>query len=120
MLKKVLLAGAASLFAVSAAQAADIVAPEVYDWTGPYVGLQGGYAWGENDATADGTESTEVLALDSDDHLFNAQQTVPLDMQLELTNGAFRTVRREGTHNLSDWDWELVVKAWGCAEYGLL
>ena len=59
MLKKVLLAGAASLFVVSAAQAADIVAPEVYDWTGPYIGLQGGYAWGENDVSATGTESTE-------------------------------------------------------------
>ncbi len=63
MLKKVLLAGAASLFAISAAQAADIVAPEVYDWTGPYAGLQGGYAWGENDVSANNIEeeSTEIL-----------------------------------------------------------
>jgi hypothetical protein len=60
------------------------------------------------------------LALDSDDHLFNAQQTIPLDRQLELTNGAFWTVRREGTHYLSDWDWELFVNGWGCAEYGTL
>lgn len=60
------------------------------------------------------------LALDNDDHLFNAQQTIPLDRQLELTNGAYWTVRREGTHNLSDWDWELYVSAWGCAEYGTL
>lgn len=73
MLKKVLLAGAASLLAVSAAQAADIMAPEVYDWTGPYVGIQGGYAWGENDATADGTESTEeALARASDDVTLNS------------------------------------------------
>ncbi|MBK1868301.1 outer membrane protein [Aestuariivirga sp. YIM B02566] len=61
MLKNVLLAGAASLFVVSAAQAADIVAPEAYDWTGPYVGLQGGYAWGENDVSSTGTESTEEV-----------------------------------------------------------
>ena len=60
------------------------------------------------------------LALDTDDHLFNAQQTIPLEKQLELTNGAFWTVRREGTHVFSDWDWELYVKAWGCAEYGTL
>lgn len=61
MLKNVLLAGAASLSVVSAAQAADIVAPEAYDWTGPYVGLQGGYAWGENDVSSTGTESTEEV-----------------------------------------------------------
>jgi len=63
MLKKVLLAGAASLFAISAAQAADIVAPVVYDWTGPYAGLQGGYTWGENDVSANNIEeeSTEIL-----------------------------------------------------------
>ena len=58
------------------------------------------------------------LALDSDDHLFNAQQTLPLDAQLELTNGAYWTVRKSGKHGLSKWDWELTVRAWGCAEYG--
>lgn len=61
MLRKVLLAGAASLFTLSAAQAADIVAPEAYDWTGPYVGLQGGYGWGDNDATADGIVTGELF-----------------------------------------------------------
>jgi outer membrane immunogenic protein len=64
MLKNVLLAGVASLFVFSTAQAADIVAPEVYDWTGPYIGLQGGYAWGENDVSATGIEeTTETEAL---------------------------------------------------------
>ncbi|RLB50924.1 MAG: hypothetical protein DRI90_23340 [Deltaproteobacteria bacterium] len=60
------------------------------------------------------------LALDGDDHLFNAQQTIPLDKQLELSNGAYWTVRREGTHLNSDWDWELFIHVWGCAEYGTL
>src|SRR5437868_9126612 len=60
-MRKVLLAGAAMLFTISAAQAADIVAPEVYDWTGPYLGLQAGYAWGEPDLSASQTEITEVL-----------------------------------------------------------
>ncbi len=60
------------------------------------------------------------LALDGDDHLFNAQQIIPLDRQLELTNGAYWTVRRDGTHLNSDWDWELFINAWGCAEYGEL
>lgn len=61
-----------------------------------------------------------ALSLDSDDHLFNATQTIPLDKQLDMTNGRYWGVRRSGTHNLSDWDWELRVEAWGCAEYGTL
>lgn len=63
---------------------------------------------------------SDSLALDSDDHLFNATQVIPLDRQLELTNGRFWTVRRAGTHATSDWDWELRVEAWGCTEYGTL
>lgn len=61
-----------------------------------------------------------ALALDGDDYLFSATQTVPEDTHLALTNGAYWTVRREGTHLLSDWDWELFIKAWGCAEFGTL
>lgn len=51
MFKKFLLAGAASTLMIGSAQAADIIEPTVYDWTGPYIGLQGGYAWGENDVS---------------------------------------------------------------------
>jgi outer membrane immunogenic protein len=53
MLKRILFAGAASILISGAAQAADIVEPAVFDWTGPYVGLQGGYAWGDNDVEVD-------------------------------------------------------------------
>jgi hypothetical protein len=60
------------------------------------------------------------LALDTDDHLFNAQQTIDMDKHLEMTNGTFWTVRRAGKHLWSEWDWELTVKAWGCAEFGTL
>lgn len=63
---------------------------------------------------------TDALVLDSDDHLFNATQIVPVDKQMELTNGAWWSVRKSGTHVWSDWDWELRVEAWGCAEYGTL
>jgi outer membrane immunogenic protein len=49
MYKRILLAGVASAFVTSGAFAADIIAPSAFDWTGPYVGLQGGYAWGDND-----------------------------------------------------------------------
>lgn len=57
-MKKLLLAGVASLATLSAAQAADIIEPTAYDWTGPYIGLQGGYAWGDNDVKAEGEEQT--------------------------------------------------------------
>lgn len=48
MRKKIAVAGIASLALTGAAQAADIVEPVAYyDWTGPYIGLQAGYAWDE-------------------------------------------------------------------------
>ena len=80
----------------------------------------GSYGWVFTAVGAVAPIVSDALALDGDDHLFNAQQIVPLSMQLELTNGAYWTVRRAGTHILSDWDWELFIKAWGCAEYGQL
>lgn len=61
-----------------------------------------------------------AVALDGDDHLFNATQIIPLEKQLDLTNGRFWSVRRAGTHLNSDWDWELRIEAWGCAQYGTL
>jgi len=62
------------------------------------------------------------LSMETDEQLFNAQQTVPVDQDLVLTNGAYWTVRRSGTAGFppSDWDWELLIKAWGCAQYGTL
>lgn len=79
MLKKFLMVGAASIFMACTAQAADIVEPVAFDWTGPYVGIQGGYAWGENDVEVDGelppiltevqtlTDSDPVTLVPSDD-----------------------------------------------------
>ena len=54
MLRKSLLAGAVILLGAGAANAADVVdvAPAT-DWTGFYVGLHGGYAWGDLDYSAD-------------------------------------------------------------------
>ncbi|MFZ5671572.1 MAG: outer membrane protein [Pseudomonadota bacterium] len=49
MFKRMLLAGAATAFIASGAYAADIIEPAAYDWSGPYLGLQAGYGWGEND-----------------------------------------------------------------------
>lgn len=63
-----------------------------------------------------------ALGLNGDDHLFNAQQIIPLDMQLQMTNGVSWSVRRGDDGNFIDngWDWELSVQAWGCTEYGTL
>lgn len=73
MLKKLLLASAASVLMMGAAQAADIEAPPaVYDWTGGYIGIQGGYAWGKSDAETDiDPEFTDIDTLDIDDFKAN-------------------------------------------------
>jgi len=69
MLKKLLLASAASVLLMGAAQAADIEAPPaVYDWTGGYIGIQGGYAWGKSEAETDIDPTfTAIDGLDIDD-----------------------------------------------------
>lgn len=60
--------------------------------------------------------ASAAMGLNGEDRVFNYQQYILLDDQLELTNGYYWSVRRDG----GDWDWELTVKAWGCAEFGLL
>src|SRR4029079_8466670 len=64
MIRKIILGGCAAFLLSAAAQAADITEPTAYDWTGPYVGIQGGYGWGENDLSAN-TIGGEVVALDA-------------------------------------------------------
>lgn len=59
-MKKLLLASVAILFASPAAQSADVIEPTAYDWTGPYVGLQAGYGWGENDVKATQLDTSEI------------------------------------------------------------
>lgn len=58
MFKKVLLAGAASTLMIAAAQAADVDAPAAYDWTGAYIGIQGGYGWGDSDVNIDAADGS--------------------------------------------------------------
>ena len=60
----------------------------------------------------------QILALDSDDHLFVASQTIPVARQMDLAKGASWTLRKSGTHLWSDWDWTLTMEAWGCATNG--
>lgn len=52
MIRKILLTATAYALTTLAAQAADIVEPAAYDWSGSYIGLQAGYAWGDPDADA--------------------------------------------------------------------
>ena len=61
----------------------------------------------------------QILALDSDDHLFVASQTIPAAAQMELAKGATWTVRKSGRHYWSDWDWTLTMEAWGCSVNGV-
>ncbi len=85
-MKKPLLAAAALLATLSAAQAADIIEPAAYDWTGPYVGLQAGYGWGENDVIVEGgaeptiTIQSEGVAAFSDPVEFHPLKDGSIDM----------------------------------------
>lgn len=47
-MKRVILAAMLAGFSIAPAQAADVAPlPEAYDWSGAYLGLQAGYAWGD-------------------------------------------------------------------------
>lgn len=70
-MKKVLLAGAASMLMIGAAQAADVIEPTAYDWSGAYIGLQGGYAWSKSDVDID-LDPTFTAATDVDVDDFKA------------------------------------------------
>lgn len=60
-----------------------------------------------------------VLALDADDHLFSATQTIPRASQMQLLSGAKWSVRKKGTHLWSDWDWRLDIESYGCMDNGI-
>jgi hypothetical protein len=85
--------------AAMAANGVDI--PGVDGWVFPTVGVVANLLAG-------------ALSLDGDDQLFNASQVVPEDQHVSLTQGAWWSVRRNGTHINSDWDWELRMEIWGC------
>jgi hypothetical protein len=77
---------------------------------------EGSYGWVF--PTIDGVSGvvSSAMAANGDDKVFNAQQQIPLDRQLALTNGEYWSIRRDGF----DGDWEIFVRAWGCAEFGQL
>jgi outer membrane immunogenic protein len=67
MLYRLLAAGVFAGLTLTTAQAADVGAvPDAYNWSGPYVGLQGGYAWGSNNTDVD-SDRIPPLTADSVD-----------------------------------------------------
>ena len=63
MLKRLLAATAGVLVSLSAAQAADVEPSYTeHDWSGPYIGLQAGYGWGESDASVEFEDSESAAA----------------------------------------------------------
>jgi hypothetical protein len=76
------------------------------------------YGWVFSTVGAVAGVVSAALSTNGDDKLFNAQQYIPLDLQLALTCGASWGVRRGESSTFGSWDWELHVWAWGCAEYG--
>ncbi|WP_162918236.1 outer membrane protein [Taklimakanibacter deserti] len=74
MLKRIVSAGAGLLVSLSAAQAADIETFTAHDWSGPYIGIQAGYGWGESDANTELDQSVVVLAASQPITLFPAEE----------------------------------------------
>ncbi|MEM7153809.1 MAG: hypothetical protein AAF799_13255 [Myxococcota bacterium] len=95
----------AFLMAIADAAAGVGALPGTYGWILPVIG-----------AAADIIAA--ALALENDDHLFNASQVIPAELQLDLTHGGWWSVQRTGTFMLKDWHWELRMEAWGCTEPG--
>jgi hypothetical protein len=89
--------------AANAAGGVDI--PGVDGWVFPAVGIVSNLLAG-------------ALSLDGDDLLFNGTQVVPETEMINLTHGAWWSVRRNGTNLNSDWDWELRMEIWGCHDNG--
>ena len=83
-------------------------------------GVAGAYGWVFTVIGAVSGIVSAGLAMDGDDHLLNANQIIPLDKQLQLTNGSYWTIRKADSGWTWAWDWELRIEAWGCAEYGEL
>jgi hypothetical protein len=75
-----------------------------------------GWAFGVG-AVAASAAAAGAAAASGDDHRLNAQQNIDRHMLLDLTNGRTWRVRQTGSCGvLCNWDWELTIQSWGCAE----
>lgn len=83
---------------------------------GPY-----GWAFGLGGAAANAAAAA-IQAAQKDENRIKVQQTIPVDQLLDLTNGRTWSIRTRvkdgcGLFGCSrDYDWELTVQAWGCAD----
>lgn len=74
-----------------------------------------GWAFGLGGIAANAA-SAGIQAGAGDDLRFNAQQTIDRKDLLDLTNGRTWSIRKGGGCGLfCDWDWEVFVQSWGCA-----
>lgn len=75
-----------------------------------------GWAFGLGGVAANAAAAA-VTAGAGDDLRFNAQQTIDRKELLDLTNGRTWTLRKGGGCGLlCQWDWEIQVQSWGCAD----
>jgi hypothetical protein len=83
---------------------------------GPY-----GWAFGLGGAAANAAAAA-ITAASKDENRIKVQQTIPVTSLLDLTNGrswSIRTKIKDGCGLFGcdrDFDWELTVQAWGCAD----
>ena len=99
---KLLGAAAAIAMFAGAAQAADFTAPDSPSWTGGYIGVVGGYGWGDSDFEADvvdGVDNTIVLlslddSIDVEGFLIGGQLGYDFDFGNSLVLGV-----------AGDWTW---------------
>jgi hypothetical protein len=74
-----------------------------------------GWAFGLGGVAANAAGAA-VQAGAGDDLRFNAQQVIDKKDLLDLTNGRYWSIRKSGGCGLfCDWDWEIFVQSWGCA-----
>ena len=115
MIKLLGAAAALAMFA-GAAQAADLSAPESPSWTGGYIGVVGGYGWGDSDSSSD-----IVDAADNSSVLFSQDDSIDLEgflvggqlgYDFDLGNGLVLGVA--GDMSWSDMDGDACVEQGGC------
>ena len=113
---KLLGAAAAIAMFAGAAQAADFSAPDSPSWTGGYIGLVGGYGWGDSDFSADVVDSADNTTLlgtledsiDVEGFLVGGQLGYDFDLGNGFVLGAAADM------SWSDMDGDLCVEGGGC------
>lgn len=79
-------------------------------------GIAGTNGWIFEGAGAVASVIAMALALDNDDRLLVAQQSLGAAIQIQAANGVYWLIDRSGVNLNSDWNWVLRMEAWGCAE----